>query len=275
MIFRPGACGQERGMMAGMGVVFDPASLAISAGASLLGGLFSSSAASSAADKQAAAAQRAAESSLAMYTQTRSDLEPYRGYGKTAGDQLTNRLSQLTSPFNPTQASLEATPGYQFTLNQGLRTVQNAAAAKGLGISGSALRGAADYSTGLADSTLKTQFDIDQANKTNSFNKLSSMLQTGQNAAAQTGQFGVQSTANANNYLTSGAAAQAAGEIGSANALSKGLAGVGSAYNTYQIGQNPMLARALYGQNYQTQPGQQGNQSANMSSYKFPPFPWE
>ena len=36
----------------------------------------------------------------------------------------------------PTQAQLAATPGYQFTLNQGLESTQNSAAARGLGNSG-------------------------------------------------------------------------------------------------------------------------------------------
>lgn len=56
-------------------------------------------------------------------------------------------------PINMTQEQLEATPGYQFTKNQGLKAVQNSAAARGLGSSGMAQRGAAEYVTGLADST--------------------------------------------------------------------------------------------------------------------------
>jgi hypothetical protein len=67
-----------------------------------------------------------------------------------------------SAPGQMTQAELAATPGYQFTLNQGLQAVQNSAAAKGLGVSGAALKGAADYATGLADSTYQTQFNIAQ-----------------------------------------------------------------------------------------------------------------
>jgi hypothetical protein len=57
-----------------------------------------------------------------------------------------------------TEAELVQTPGYQFNLSQGLRAAQNSAAARGLGVSGAALRGAANYATGLADSTYQNQF---------------------------------------------------------------------------------------------------------------------
>ena len=82
------------------------------------------------------------------------NLPPY-----VATDPVTtfNRLSQWGLGANQ-QAALEKTPGYQFTRDQGLRAVQNAAAAKGRGVSGSALAGAADYATGLADTTFNTQF---------------------------------------------------------------------------------------------------------------------
>jgi hypothetical protein len=215
--------------------VFDPLSIGISAGTSLIGGLISSGAASNAADVQAGAADRASAAALAQAAQTREDLAPYRGYGTTAGGQLINRLTQLTSPFNPTMADLEATPGYQFTRDQGLKSVQNAAAAKGLGISGAALKGAANYATGLADSTYKTQFDVDSANKTNSFNKLLALTQVGAGAASNTGHINTQGVQNANNFATSGAAAQAAGGVAGANAITSGLNNVAGLYNTYTL----------------------------------------
>ena len=159
----------------------------------------------------------------------------YRGYGLQAGGELVNRLTQLSSPFNPTIAELEATPGYQFAKTQGLQAVQNAAAAKGLGISGAALKGAANFATGLADNTYKTQFDIDQANKTNSFNKLLSLTNVGANAAASTGQFGQQAAQNAGQFSTSGANAQAAGTIGGINALTGGFNNAVNNYQNYNL----------------------------------------
>ncbi len=58
----------------------------------------------------------------------------------------------------PTQAQIEATPGYAFNLQQGQEGVQNSAAARGLSSSGAALKGAATYASGLADSTYQNQY---------------------------------------------------------------------------------------------------------------------
>lgn len=62
------------------------------------------------------------------------------------------------TPFNMTESELQKTPGYQFNLTQGLKAVQNSAAARGLGVSGAAQKGAANFATGLADSTYQNQF---------------------------------------------------------------------------------------------------------------------
>ncbi len=107
---------------------------------------------------------------------------------------------------------LTQTPGYQFTLDQGLQSVQSGFAAKGLADSGSALKGAAQYATGLAQNTYQQQLS-----------NYMNLLGTGLSAANMGGQFGTQATSLANQYSTSAAAAQAAGAVGVANALSGGF----------------------------------------------------
>ena len=214
-----------------------PTALAVASTAATVGSsLLSSGAASSAAGKQVDAANNATALTQQQYQQTRNDLAPYRASGEGALNALGGQMPYLESPFIPTQANLEATPGYQFTLNQGLQGVQNSASAKGLGISGAALKGAAQYATGLADNTYQTQFNIDQANKTNAFNKLMGLVGVGQSSANQTGAFGQQSAQNAGNFSTSGANAAAAGTIGGANALSSGFNNAGSGLsNSYLL----------------------------------------
>lgn len=81
-----------------------------------------------------------------------------------------------TVPGSMSQAELEATPGYKFNLSQGLGAVQNSASARGLGVSGAAMKGAATFATGLADSTYKTQFDIAQTRFQDQFNKDSQLF---------------------------------------------------------------------------------------------------
>ncbi len=214
------------------------------------GSLLSSSAASSAADTQAAAADRASAASQAQAAQTRADLLPYNQIGQQGQEQLAslwglngagNRSNALQSyglsglTFNPTQAQLASTPGYQFNLAQGQNAVANSSAAQGRGISGAALKGAANYAVGLADNTLKTQQGIFQANLGNVVGGLQNIGNLGENAAAQTGSLGTANTNAANQSLIGGANAQAAGTVGSANALSGGLNALGSAPLNYQL----------------------------------------
>lgn len=141
------------------------------------------------AQKQAALAAgqsqvQAQQAAIAAYNQLAQQAlgygQPYRDLGSKGATELGSRLSDLTktnytlptAPTAPTlkeapsgnftQADLEATPGYQFTLAQGLKATQNSAAARGLGVSGAALKGAATFATGLSDQTYNTRFGQQQ-----------------------------------------------------------------------------------------------------------------
>jgi len=238
MIFFSGAAGLwER-------AAFDPTSLLIGAGGSLVSGLIGSGAASSAGQAQANAANNAAQVQQNMFNTTQANLQPYMGYGTTAGNQLVSQLGTLTAPFSA--SNVQNTPGYQFDLQQGLEGAQNSAAARGLGLSGAALKGAANYATGLADNTYMNQFNINQANQNNAYNKLMGVTGLGENAAAGLGNIGANTASSIGNTLTSGAAAQAAGTVGSANALSNALNGATNLYTT-----GSLLQPAIANQNAQ------------------------
>lgn len=213
------------------------ASGALSAGTSLLG----SSQASS-------AAKQASDNSLAMYQQTRSDLSPYTSTGQgVLGDLSSVATSGLTGggpdyvtqasqnmPGTLTEAQLEQVPGYQFILGQGLKSTQSANAARGLGVSGAALKGAATYATGLADQTYQNAFNqqqqkfsdylslnqSQQGNLLNQFNRLYNTAQLGENAAAQTGSTGASLNNASSNALISAGQSAGAGTVSAGNALS-------------------------------------------------------
>lgn len=221
-----------------------PTALLIGAGvagtAGIAGAALSSSAASDAADKQTAAANLASGRALDQFTTTNENLRPYRDAGGSGLNALmaslglggpgpnllaANGVPGLT--FQPTQAQLEATPGYQFTKAQGLQSVANSNAAAGRGISGAALKGAATFATGLADNTLKTQQSIFQSNLGNVLNPLANLANLGQTAATTTGQQGNTAVGNANALTVGGANAGAAGIVGGANAISGGLNSLG------------------------------------------------
>jgi hypothetical protein len=225
------------------------AAIGATAVAGLAGAALSSNAASSAAGDQEAAANNATAASQAEAAQSRADLAPYNQAGQTGTNALlstlglpggsginllkNNGINSLT--FQPTQAQLAATPGYQFDLAQGLQGVANSNAAQGRGISGAALKGAANYATGLANNTLTTQQGIFQQNLGNVLNPLQNVANLGENAAAQTGQLGTANTNSANTALIGGANAAAAGTVGSANAISSGLSSLGSSPLNYAL----------------------------------------
>lgn len=162
-----------------------------------------------AAKAQEHAADKASSQEMSMYNTTRNDLMPYQKAGQAALPSLNNLLSG-----DPTkvQAQLTQLPGYQFALQQGLQGVQNSAAARGLGTSGAALRGAADYTTGLANSTFGDQF-----------NRLMGAASLGENAAAQTGAYGTQTASNVGSNTIGAGNAQAAGILGTSNAITNYL----------------------------------------------------
>jgi hypothetical protein len=215
-------------------------SAVIGAGSSLLG-----------ASQAAGGAKDAADTQKMMYQITRSDLDPFRqigvnalapafnlaASGPNAGGRDYIDLAFQNIPGRMTQAELEQTPGYQWNLAQGLKAVQGAAAARGLGVSGASLKGAGTYATGLADSTYKTQFDIrqkqfedylnlntgQQGNITNQATRLMALATLGGNAAAQVGTQGTALAGQEGKYLASGGLLSGTGTMNATNALTGSL----------------------------------------------------
>lgn len=213
---------------------------------SLFGGLLGSSAAKDAAEIQAAAARYAADMQMKMFHEQEKNLEPFRLAGVDALGQLMDRLPGFTRAFQPTMAELEATPGYQFALKQGLQATQNSYAAQGLGQSGAALKGAANYAQGLASTTYQQQLQNYMAQNQQAYNMLGGIVQTGLGAGTSTAQLGMQAQTQANQLMTSGAAAQAAGIVGSANAWGGALNGLTSSLSNGMMF-NMMANKGMFG----------------------------
>lgn len=245
--------------------------------ASAVGGIGSaiigSSASKSAAKTQAAAANNATNQQLAMFNQIRDDLSPYTGLGQVGVNKLTDLVNNGTltadypnyTPFGEyqpvTAANLDQTPGYQFTRDQGMRSVTNSNSASGLTGSGAQAKGIAEYVTGLAQSTYNQQvqnrlaeyttglqghvtdyttgFNANQTELTNLYNRLMGIVQVGQGSAAQQATTGTQVAGQIGNNIIGAGNASAAGQIGSANAISGGLTtalnGASNAYLTNQL----------------------------------------
>jgi hypothetical protein len=194
----------------------------------------SSDASRSAANKQADAANHAADLQQQNLQQTRDSLQPFINTGYDAQGYLRNLLGigtptnsgtfgSLSKPFDAQTFQQYQDPGYQFQLQQGQQALQNSQAAKDGVLSGAALKDLIGFNQGMASNAYQNAFGRYMTQNETTYKRLADMLGIGENAAAGVGNMGVQATNNIGNMLTSGAAAQAAGTVGQANALTGAL----------------------------------------------------
>ena len=172
------------------------------AGASLVGGLLGSRAAGRAADAQVGASQAAVGEQRRQFDLLRADLAPFR-------EQGVNGLNQFAqSVLGP----LEATPAFQFQLDQGVNALDRSAASRGKLLSGQQVKAVQQFGQGLASQESNNQL-----------NRLASLAGIGQSSTAQTGAFGANAASNIGNSLINAGDARASGFVGQSNAINDSL----------------------------------------------------
>ena len=163
-------------------------------GSAAIGGIATAFGASKAASAQTQAANTAAATAMEMYSKTRKDLKPYREFGEKYAGELDKRMPYLTSDIDVTDEIRDPNSNigkaYNFTRTQGLKAVQNAAAARGLGVSGAALKGASSFATGLADNTYQNLVTMERGIRGDIYSRLKGAVDTGVDAASKTGTAG-------------------------------------------------------------------------------------
>ena len=184
-------------------------------GSALIGG----SAAKSAAKTQSAAADRAAELQNEQFQQTRQDQMPWLKAGEGALNKLVGAVDYQKFGMDQFQQD----PGYAFRLSEGQKALDRSAAARGGLISGGALRAAQRYGQDMGSQEYQNAFNRYQTERNAMLNPLQSLAGVGQTTATNLGTMGAANAANVGNLITGGAAAQAAGQVGMANALTGGL----------------------------------------------------
>lgn len=173
----------------------------------------------------------AAQAADQGYQRASQALSPYSTAGKKSLDLLQSYLTgnaaqqagvggggpNLLSTFQPTQAQLEQTPGYQWAQSQALGAMSNAGAAKGLGSSGNLVQQIGQTATGLASQTFQQQLQNYLTQNQQAYNMLYGPSQLGANAAQ-----GIASAAT-------GAAGQIGGAAtGAGNALGQSIMNAGT-----------------------------------------------
>lgn len=189
-----------------------------------------SKAASNAGEAQAGAARDAAALSNEQFQQTRQDQMPWLQAGGRALTKLEGAVDY--TPFGMSQ--FQADPGYAFRLSEGQKALDRSAAARGGLISGNALKAATGYGQEMGSQEYQNAFNRYQQERAAKLQPLQSLAGVGQTTAANLGSAGAANANAMGNYLTGGAAASAAGNVGAANAITGGL----GTYMNYNQGNN-------------------------------------
>jgi hypothetical protein len=224
------------------------ASLALAVG-SVASGILGANAASSAAKQQAQQEQNALNFQEQVYAQQQANQAPFLKAGTASLSQLMADLGngtfgpntvQAPAPFAaPTLAQAEQYPGYQFAAQQGSKGILEGAAAAGGAISGGTLKSLDAFNQNLAQSSYGNEFN--QALQTygaglaqyqsqlqgqqQAFQQLYAPTALGEGAIANINATGTQTAQSLGQLLQNLGATQAAGTIGSANALNSAIAG--------------------------------------------------
>lgn len=200
----------------------------VGAGGALAAGNAEANAATEAARIQAAAATHAADLQKTEFDQQRTDALPWMDAGKAALGKL--GTFDADHPAFGT-AQFQADPGYSFRLSEGLKALQNSAAARGGLLSGNTMKGIQGYGQEQASQEYSNAFNRYQTERGQRLNSLQSLAGVGQTATQQVGQAGQNYATNAGNALIGGANATAGGITGAAGANASGYMGAGNALN--------------------------------------------
>jgi hypothetical protein len=212
--------------------------------AAILGSsLYGANAAQQAGSAQAAAASRAADLQYQQFRDTAALQEPFRQVGIRALPQLEAQRNMMPGAFTG-KVDLTQDPGYAFRFSEGQKALDRSAAVRSGAMSGSALKNAVRFGQDYGSQEYQnaynralTGYNADVAREATGYNRLAALAGYGPTATGQIGAAGQNMASNVGNLMTSGAAANAAGSVGSANALTGGL----GSYLNY-AGQQDMLA---------------------------------
>ena len=215
------------------------AGAAISAAGSAASSGKGKKASKSAAGQQQAAQQQALQLYQNNLGTAQQTVAPFIQAGQQGIEALQNAIPGLSQPFQPTEAQLQATPGYQFALDQGLKATQNGFAAKGLASSGPAMAGAGAFATGLADQTYGNQFNRYWQQNQNIANMLNLPVASSLQATSPYLQALLGMTQGGAGAITGAGNAGAAGTLGAAGQGQNGImGGLGAISQLFQPGAN-------------------------------------
>lgn len=198
----------------------------LAAGALLGGAALQSNAARKAGKDAARATDNANQLQQEQFYQTREDNMPLMDLRNAL---LPRIQSMALQDVGATPSQVMAEPGYQFGLSEGLKGVQNTAAARGGLYSGATLKALNRYSSDYATTKFNDAFNRQQTQFGNQFNRLTAGANMGQIGVNQANSAGQNMANNVGNNLLSNANFQGASRMAQANAWGN-LLNRGSSY---------------------------------------------
>ena len=179
-----------------------------------------------------------------------------------AGSLMAPWTEKFTAPTNVTEQN---DPGYQFRLQQGLKALQNSAAASGTLLSGGTGKALQRYGQDYASNEYgnvynralgqyQQNYNIFKQNQADQFNRLAAMSGVGQTAANTLGNLGQSSAANISNILMTSGAQQAQQANNAAAARASGYAAGGNIWGN-AIGGSTNSLMNMYLMNKLLSPG--------------------
>ena len=206
-------------------------------GASIVSGIIGGNAATDAANTQAQAGRDAQAALLGVGKDVSKLYQPYQDVGAQGLTNLSDmaKSGYFTHQFDNTDLNSNLAPNYAFQLGQG--TGANLAQSNATGglVGGNAMKGLQDYTQNYAGNAYQNAFNNYQAQRTNLYNQNAGLAGIGQNAVtgSANAQLGVGTQIS---NITQGIGnAQAAGQIGQANAYSGALGNAGNTAALYGI----------------------------------------
>lgn len=216
----------------------------IGAGASLAGGLLASSASNKAANTQAQSADKATALQKEMWQKQLELQKPFYEAGLTGqnallqylglgGDKTAANYGAGMKPFDASMMYQD--PGYQFRLSEGLKAIDQQAAARGGLLSGNALKAAGRYGQDYASNEYNNAFNRYWNQRNQILNPMQSLLGQAQTSAANMGGASQNYATGAGNTMMQAGNARASGYMGGANALNSALTGAANQYMNYNM----------------------------------------
>jgi hypothetical protein len=191
------------------------ASTALTAGSALLGAVGSAGAARAMSN----ANQGIGDVNYRIFQEQKALQEPWRA----AGEEALNKLRSPEMQFTPFSADkFQADPGYAFRLSEGIKGLNNAAAARGGLLSGGTLKATQRFAQGLASQEYQNAYDrynTDYRMKLSPLQTLAGYGQTSTNNLTNTtGTYGANQAEN----IATGGNIRASSYLNAADALARG-----------------------------------------------------